>query len=969
MFMNKKLLLIPLTMLSMGMAEAHNSIDLAGQWQVSLDSLQTFQPISLPGNLDLAGLGTPNILTPALAKPQLLHLTRKHSFIGAAFYRRTIDISKEMEGKPLTLTLERIIWQSQVWVDGKKLHGEVESLTTPHAYTIADGLKAGKHEILIRIDNRKRYDMSTGEMAHAYTDETQVKWNGILGKMTLKAENPVKVLSIQTFPNVKDKSVKVITKLARTLAKSKKYKGILSLDITEKYGISTDGTTFTDKASMDGTGKSSVASVSLPVTVEQDTLVIEKILPLGDKAKLWDEFSPYIYSLKASFLNAKGSKSKGLKSDDLKKCDVVDSDSTTFGMREISVKDGHFAVNGNRIFLRGTLECCIFPLTGCPPTDEAGWEKVFRSAKSWGLNHLRFHSYCPPEAAFRVADRMGFYLQIELPVWSLTIGKDPAMNRFLYDEYNRITAHYGNHPSFCLLSAGNELQPDFKFLNNFVSYMKQHDPRHLYTTTSFTFEKGHGSKPEPEDQYFVTQWTDKGWVRGQGVFDAEQPNFNKDYRQATVDIHTPLVSHEIGQYSVYPNLQEIKKYTGTLDPLNFKAIRDDLQKKGLLDKADDYLKASGKLAVQLYKEEIERAMKTPKFDGFQLLGLQDFSGQGTALVGLVDAFWDSKGLTSERYFRQFNAPVTPLARFEKATWSSNEMFKADVEIANYGKEDIMGKPIAWMLKDAQGETVAQGETKPQGKVVAHGELVAKSILKGDVTNIGTIETSLSDIKEATQLTLQVSIKGTEWMNTWNIWVYPSHLQMPKTDVVMTQDLDAALKALKKGKKVLFSPKKENVKGLEGKFLPVFWSPVHFPKQAGTMGLLVNPQHPALAHFPTEMHSNWQWWNLVKRSHVMNIDSIKGATPIVEDVDNFANNRRLCSMFEARCGKGKLIVSSMDVLSDSEGKPEVKQMLYSLISYMNSSEFNPSGVMSIKDLDALWDGKQVGKSTSATSIYE
>lgn len=928
--MKASTILIPFLMLSMGMAKAQNSIDLSGQWQVSLDSLQTFQTISLPGNLDLAGIGTPNTLTPALTKPQLLHLTRKHRFVGAAFYRRTIDVSKEMANKPLTLTLERIVWQSQVWIDGKKLAGEVESLTTPHQYTLLEGLKAGKHEVLIRIDNRKRYDMSTQEMAHAYTDETQVKWNGILGKMTLKAENLVKVLSVQTFPDVARMSVKVITRLVRTLPKGKKHKGVLSLEVT--------GTPATTAA----TEKVGISSISFPVTVDQDTITVEKTLPLGDKAKLWDEFSPYVYGLTARFTKGKT---------------LMAADSTTFGMRDIRVKDGHLAVNGHRIFLRGTLECCIFPLTGCPPTDEAGWEKVFGSAKSWGLNHLRFHSYCPPEAAFRVADRLGFYLQIELPVWSLTIGQDPAMNRFLYDEYKRIIANYGNHPSFCLLSAGNELQPDFRFLNDFVSYMKQHDPRHLYTTTSFTFEEGHGKQPEPADQYFVTQWTEKGWVRGQGVFDAEQPNFNKDYRQATTDIHTPLISHEIGQYSVYPNLEEIKKYTGTLDPLNFKAIRDDLQAKGLIGKAADYLLASGKLAVQLYKEEIERAMKTPKFDGFQLLGLQDFSGQGTALVGLVDAFWDNKGLTDERYFRQFNAPVTPLARFEKATWRSDETFRADVEIANYGKDDIMGKPVTWQLSDTEG------------KVVGQGQLAAQSIIQGQVTSIGAIEVALAEVKDASQLTLQVNVKGTEWMNTWSIWVYPADLRLPKTDVVTTQDLNAAMEALKKGQKVLFSPKKENVKGLEGKFLPVFWSPVHFPRQAGTMGLLVSPTHPALAHFPTEMHSNWQWWNLVKRSRVMNIDSIRGAYPIVEDVDNFTNNRRLCSVFEARCGQGKLVVSSMDVLSDSEGKPEVKQMLYSLLCYMTSSDFNPTGSMSLEELSSLWEGKEVGIATSATSIYE
>ena len=211
----------------------------------------------------------------------------------------------------------------------------------------------------------------------------------------------------------------------------------------------------------------------------------------------------------------------------------------------------------------------------------------------------------------------------------------------LRHEYESIVRNYGNHPSLCLLSVGNELQYDFDFLNAFVAEMKVRDPRHLYTTTSFTFEKGHGGHPEPEDQYFVTQWTDRGWVRGQGVFDAEPPAFNRNYNASTEGIAVPIITHEIGQYSVYPDIKEIDRYTGSLDPLNLKAVRADLEQKGLLDRAEDWLQASGHLAALLYKEEIERAMKTRGISGYQLLGLQDFPGQGTALVGLVNAFWES----------------------------------------------------------------------------------------------------------------------------------------------------------------------------------------------------------------------------------------------------------------------------------------------------------------------------------------
>jgi hypothetical protein len=197
-------------------------------------------------------------------------------------------------------------------------------------------------------------------------------------------------------------------------------------------------------------------------------------------------------------------------------------------------------------------------------------------------------------------------------------------------------------------------------------------------------------------------------------------------------------------------------------------------------------------------------------------------------------------------------------------------------------------------------------------------------------------------------------------------------------LLITADINEALKALAKGKKVLLSPKTSGIKGLEGKFLPVFWSPVHFPKQAGTMGLLCNPKHPALADFPTDMHSDWQWWNLVKRSRVMVLDSIPQVTPIVESVDNFVNNRRLAQVFEAkvlckakrhsRAGKGSLIFSSIDLLTDAH-LPELRQLQYSLVRYMLSSEFHPTNSLSESDLRTLLLDEAKEQKTGATSIYD
>ncbi len=878
-------------------AGAQTSIDLSGLWRVLTDGADE-QEVMLPGTLDDAGLGTPNTLAPQLSKPQLSRLTRKHSFIGEARYERSVTIPASMAGLPLRLSLERVLWKSRLLVDGLELSPSQESLVAPHVFTLADGLSAGTHRLTLIVDNRRQHDISFDNLAHSYTNDTQIMWNGVLGSMTLSLVPAIS--DVQVYPDVSRQQVRISVEATAT-----------ELDFL------LDGQPVSPKALGDGC----------------------YMLPMPE-GQLWSEFSPHLYTLTVRPRNRGAS----LVPDPTSL--AIDAFSVTFGMRSFQADGNRLLVNGVPVFLRGTLECCIFPLTGTPPTDEAGWQKVFTTARAYGLNHLRFHSWCPPDAAFRVADKLGFYLQVELPHWSLNVGKDSLTTRFLRDEARRILRFYGNHPSFCILSCGNELQPDFQLLNALTHDLRQSDPRHLYTTSTFTFEKGHGRHPEPEDDVFITQWTDHGWVRGQGIFDEQEPDFSSDYREATADIAVPLISHEIGQYSVYPNIAEISKYTGVLDPLNLKAIRNDLQAKGLLHKAADYLQASGQLAAILYKEEIERAMKTPGQSGFQLLDLHDFPGQGTALVGLLDAFWDSKGIITPERFREFCAPVVPLARFSKAVWQNNETFEASFEVSGDNT-----RPLAWQLVDDTGRCLAQGEGM-QAVV------------------------PLGDIREASHLQLIASIPNTLWRNSWSIWVYPHILtdmtvdqhRLKKQKTVVTASADDALRALRRGKRVLFAPDPTSVKGVEGKFVPVFWSPVHFPKQAGTMGLLCNEHHPALAHFPNAGHSDWQWWRLVKGSRAMVLDSLPPVAPIVETIDNFVSNRRLAQLFEARVGKGRLLMSSFPLLTSDA--PEVRQLLYSLLRYMESPAFAPTTPITPDDVRRLLSPTEEAlPATTATDIYQ
>lgn len=892
---------------------AQDIISLAGDWTVRLDEQkmgeqqqwfkQKFEKqIHLPGTLDDAGIGNPPTLsTDSVYKEVMIHLTRKHSYIGYAWYAKEITIPQSWNNKSIELFLERVLWTTRVWIDGKEA-GYRESLCTPHRYDVSALLQPGKHLLVIRIDNSKQYDISHQDMAHAYTEGTQIIWNGVIGKLQLIARNKTYVGAVQVYPSVQNKTVKVIADLQNDQPKTQS--AVLRVQILDKQ-------------------KNKVAAKEIPVQVQAGTQKQEVTIDIP-KAALWDEFNPAFYT--ASIELTIGNTSSVQKA--------------RFGMREMGNKNSLLWVNGHRIFLRGTLECSIFPLTGHPPMEKNGWLKVFSTAKAYGLNHLRFHSWCPPEAAFAVADSMGFYLQIELPFWSAKAGEDPKTNKFLEEEAMRISAEYGNHPSFCLWSMGNELKGDFNWLRSLLTKIKQSDPRHLYTTTTFSFQEGHGKWPDPKDDYYITQYTKKGWVRGQGIFNTYAPDFKTDYTKSIDSLPVPIITHEIGQYSVYPHLPEIKKYIGVLEPLNFIAIKKDLQKKGMLSLADQFTLASGKFSANLYKEEIERALKTKGMSGFELLDLHDFPGQGTALIGILDAFWDSKGLVTPEQHRMYCSSVVPLIRFEKAIYTNAETFTATAEIANFGKGELNNVVPVWQVKEAGG------------KIIASGHLSKQNIPSGNGIELGNIEVDLKNIKRATALTIELGLQGTNYKNNWKIWVYPQTVEENNSHVVFTNSLSEALKSLQAGKKVLLNPDTASLNGVPGRFAPVFWSPVHFPNQPGTMGILCNPQHPALQHFPTDFYSNWQWWDLITSSKTMIIDSLPAIQPVVRVIDNFFKNRKMANVIEAKVGKGKLVIVSMDITHNLDKRPAARQLRYSLEQYMAGNAFAPSVELNEKQLGYL-----------------
>ncbi len=821
-----------------------------------------------------------NIKIPFFLQPE------KH-YIGAAWYQRDIEIPAAWAQRRVVLTLERPHWATQVWLDDKPI-GSNDSLSTPHVYDLGTGLAAGKHRLSIRVDNRLQ--VGVGARAHSVSDETQGNWNGIVGELKLSTTSPVWIEDAQAYPDVSKKSARLKIRIGNDTGRPGK--GILS-----------------------------AGGIARPVEWSESGGKAELEVPLEANAQLWDEFHPALQRLDV--------KLSGDGADDEKQ--------VVFGLREIGVKDRQFVINGRPTFFRGTLECCIFPLTGYPPTDVESWKRIIRICQAHGLNHIRFHSWCPPEAAFVAADELGFYYQVEVAAWA-TVGSGDPVDQWLYEEAARILKAYGNHPSFLLMAYGNEPsgKNSDRWLADWVNHWKQVDPRRLHTSAS--------NWPSiPENQFHVTGSArgPKGWS-GQDY--QKVLSDAKNFRGTVTKIDVPVIVHEMGQWCVYPNFDEMKKYTGPLHPRNFEIFRDSLEEHGMMDRANDFFMASGKLQALCYKEDIEAALRTLGISGIQLLDLHDFPGQGTALVGVLDPFWDSKGYISAKEYRRFYNTTVPLARLLRRTWTTSETLTAEVEIAHFGAAPLENARPYWKVLDTGG------------RQVAGGEFPSLTVPIGQGTKLGQVSLSLARLPAPAQYRLLVGLAGTEFENDWNFWVYPAALPAPPADVLVTSAFDEAVrKQLADGGKVLLASNRLGIGNPKLAFEPVFWNRFMGHKQPRqTLGLLCNPKHPALAQFPTDIFQDWQWQDIVTEARAVVLDGLsRDLRPIVQPIDDWNTNRRLGLVFECRVGKGKLLVCAADLSGNLENRPAARQLRSSLLAYAASDAFHPEVNIPESEADALF----------------
>lgn len=885
-------------------------VDLQGIWYCRLDpenkglgeewfSHKLTEAITLPSTLDEQQKSYPNTRTDIED-----YLTSNYKYEGKAWYQKTFEVTPEMHNKTLFLHLERTK-RTSVWLNDKYL-GDNDSLATPHIYPLGK-LEVGVYTLTVLVDN-----YYTGPVlgSHMATVHTQGNWNGIIGEMYIYGEDDIYFEDIQIYPNIKDKKLTVKVEVTNLRSSGT---GLISLKVYDEV-------------------------ISHYVCINKGINIYTFEYPILS-ASYWSEYEPNLITMTVT-LTAQ---------------EIMTEKIITFGIREFTAKGHHFYINGKKTFMRGKVDCCVFPLTGYPPMDVDAWVRIFKIAKAYGINLYRFHSWCPPKAAFIAADMVGMYLQPELYTfyYDFVNGNNQAFNEFQLNEGKRILKTFGNHPSFVMFAYGNENVGSESVLSEFTRVYHSLDNRRLYAQGSNSdFNNPHYYAG---DDYWTMMRTDKGNIRGSyghsdlplGYIQIEEPATTHDFHDATSHSPVPVMSHEIGQYQFYPNFDEIDKYTGVMHPYNLKIFKKRVEEKGLLNQAKSFLEANGQLAIACYREDIEAALRTDTLAGFQLLDIQDFPGQGTALVGILDAFLDSKGLITPEKWREFCSEIVILCLFDKYVYTNKEVFKGIVKIANYSPDDLRDFTVKYRLISSQG------------RVLSSGVLPIKTVPQGTLFELGIIELELN-IDKNDSLTLELTEESTGRSNSYQIWVY-EHIDYTPDFKVETSITDDIIKRLENGEKVLMFYQGKQDNSLDPFFTPDFWNYKMFSNACkhrnlqlppGSLGLLINNQHPIFTNFPTSFHSDFHWFNIAMHARPLIIDELRDYQPIIQTIDNINRNHRLGILMEFIVGKGRLLVSTLD-FSDVKDKIEVKHFIKSLHSYVNSDDFNPTYKISIEQLKKIF----------------
>lgn len=961
---------------------AYMRILLNGKWHVVLEDGTTGQ-MDLPGTLDENGIGHRDVganqwhpdavLGNAAGEidkdaPIATRFTRRHTYEGEARISRKITVPDY--GTDRLFVLAERARALRLLVDGEACAVFRQgTLSTPYIFELT-GAAPGEHEFTFLSDNSyPGMPKAAIYYSSAATDETQTNWNGILGECSMYTRPQNFIDSLRVYPRAVKKEEKnkaggyvldVCVELAPGSKKVYKDAKIILQSEALAAGELEDTQTLTEIISYSGEGLAEAGTdkEENPKTME----IWFRDLPLRENVKLWDEDEGNLYEMAVTLDNGMSAEDKGGSTAECR---------TRFGIRSFGDNgSGRLALNGRAIFLRGEANCAEYPETGHPPMTIPEWKEMLLKYRSYGINFVRFHSHCEPEAAFAAADELGMLLQPELSHWDPkdAFGTEESY-RYYRAELVDLLKTYANHPSFVMLTLGNELQAQDEGrerMRELVRTAKRMDPTRLYANGSNAFYGEEGC--DPESDFYTSQSCKDVVIRGtfsgmRGYLNENYPSADRTYDEAMAEIRKeyqkPVFSFEVGQFEVLPDFEELESFHGISDPVNLKLIKKRVEERGLLPTWEKYVEATGELSRLAYREEIEAAMRTRELSGISLLGLQDFPGQGTALVGMMNSHLEPKPYDFARpeRFREFFQECRILVKLPHYTYEAGERLIAEVEAANFGKRNIEGV-FCWTLAGkksvSENGNCEPAEIKSKNTVIATGEDTEITICRpGSYTEVGSLDIPLDFVEKNTALTLKVRIGDS--ISAYPIWVYRKTTPVCPENVYETRAFDVKTREiLQNGGRVYLSPdadKESLPNSIKTQFTTDFWSVGTFADQEGGMGQLIDTEHPIFKEFPTDFHTDWQWWIMATKRAVILPHPMK---TIITEMDSYAFLRPMAQLIEFRCLKGKVLLSTME-LHKSQQYPEVRALQASIYTYLSGENFEPAEEITEEELSMLVRG--------------
>lgn len=961
---------------------AYMRILLNGKWHVVLEDGTTGQ-MDLPGTLDENGIGHRDVganqwhpdavLGNAAGEidkdaPIATRFTRRHTYEGEARISRKITVPDY--GTDRLFVLAERARALRLLVDGEACAVFRQgTLSTPYIFELT-GAAPGEHEFTFLSDNSyPGMPKAAIYYSSAATDETQTNWNGILGECSMYTRPQNFIDSLRVYPRAVKKEEKnkaggyvldVCVELAPGAKKVYKDAKIILQSEALAAGELEDTQTLTEIISYSGEGLAEAGTdkEENPKTME----IWFRDLPLRENVKLWDEDEGNLYEMAVTLDNGMSAEDKGGSTAECR---------TRFGIRSFGDNgSGRLALNGRAIFLRGEANCAEYPETGHPPMTIPEWKEMLLKYRSYGINFVRFHSHCEPEAAFAAADELGMLLQPELSHWDPkdAFGTEESY-RYYRAELVDLLKTYANHPSFVMLTLGNELQAQDEGrerMRELVRTAKRMDPTRLYANGSNAFYGEEGC--DPESDFYTSQSCKDVVIRGtfsgmRGYLNENYPSADRTYDEAMAEIRKeyqkPVFSFEVGQFEVLPDFEELESFHGISDPVNLKLIKKRVEERGLLPTWEKYVEATGELSRLAYREEIEAAMRTRELSGISLLGLQDFPGQGTALVGMMNSHLEPKPYDFARpeRFREFFQECRILVKLPHYTYEAGERLIAEVEAANFGKRNIEGV-FCWTLAGkksvSENGNCEPAEIKSKNTVIATGEDTEITICRpGSYTEVGSLDIPLDFVEKNTALTLKVRIGDS--ISAYPIWVYRKTTPVCPENVYETRAFDVKTREiLQNGGRVYLSPdadKESLPNSIKTQFTTDFWSVGTFADQEGGMGQLIDTEHPIFKEFPTDFHTDWQWWIMATKRAVILPHPMK---TIITEMDSYAFLRPMAQMIEFRCLKGKVLLSTME-LHKSQQYPEARALQAAIYTYLSGENFEPAEEITEEELSMLVRG--------------